>query len=52
MYIKKSNGSSTDPWRTRKVTVDIFELKPLIETDGLRLVKYDSNYLFDITLIP
>ena len=52
IYIKKSNGSSTDPWRTRKVTVDIFELKPLIETDGLRSVKYDSNYLFDIPLIP
>ena len=35
-----------------KVTVDISELKQLIETDCLRSVKYDSNHLFDIPLIP
>ena len=52
MYIKESNGSSTDPSGTPKVTVDISELKPLIETDCFRSVKYDSNYLFDIPLIP
>ena len=52
MYIKKSNGSSTDPWGTLKVRVDISELKPLIGTDCFRSVKYDSNYLFDIPLIP
>ena len=52
MYIKKSNGSSTDPWGTPKVTVKISELKPLIETDYFWWVKYDSNYLFDIPLIP
>ena len=51
IYIKKSNGSSTDPWGT-KVTVEISELKPLIETDCFWWVKYDSNYLFDIPLIP
>ena len=52
MYINKSNGFSTDPWGTPKVTADISELKPLIETDCFRSVKYDSNYLFDIPLIP
>ena len=52
MYKKKSNGSSPDSWGTPKVTVDIFELKPLIETECLRSVKYDLNYLFDIPLIP
>ena len=52
IYIKKSNGSSTDPWRTPKVTVDISELKPSIETDCFQSVKYNSNYLFDIPLIP
>ena len=52
MYIKKSNGSSTDPWGTPKVTVKISQLKPLIETDYFWWVKYDSNYLFDIPLIP
>ena len=35
-----------------KVTVDISESKQLIETDCLRSVKYDSNHLFDIPLIP
>ena len=48
MYIEKSDGSSTDTWGTPKVTVDISELKPLIETDCFRSVKYDSNYLFDM----
>ena len=38
MYIKESNGSSTDPSGTPKVTVDISELKPLIETDCFRSV--------------
>ena len=52
MYIKKINGSSTDTWRAPKVTVYISELKPLIEADCFRSVKYDSNYLFDIPLIP
>ena len=52
MYIKKSNGSSTDPWETRKVTVHTSEFKPLIETNCFRSVKYVSNSLFDIPLIP
>ena len=52
IYIKKSNSSNTDPWGTPKIRVDISELKPLIETDCFRSVKYDSNYLFDIPVIP
>ena len=32
--------------------VDIFELKPLIETDYFPTIKYDSNHLFDIPLTP
>ena len=51
MY-NRSNGSNTDPWGTPKVTVDISELKPLIGTDCFWSVKYDSNYLSDIPLIP
>ena len=52
MYIKKSNCYSTDPWETPKATVEISQLKPLIETDCFWWVKYDSNDLFDIILIP
>ena len=52
MCIKKSSGSNTDPWGTPKVTVDIPKLKPLIETDCFQPVKYDSNCLFCIPLIP
>ena len=33
MYIRKSNGPNTDPGGTPLVMVDIFELKPLIETN-------------------
>ena len=51
MYIKKSNSSSSDSWGTPKVPVDISELRPFIETECFRSVKYDSNYLFDIPLI-
>ena len=52
MYIKKSNRSGTDPSGSLKVRADIFELKLLIETDGFWSVTYDSNYLFDIPLVP
>ena len=32
---------------TLQAMVDIFELKPLIETDCFQSVKYDLNHLFD-----
>ena len=32
---------------TLPAMVDIFELKPLIETDCFQSVKYDLNHLFD-----
>ena len=44
----KSYGPNTDPWGTPLVMVDIFELKPLIETNCFRSIKYDSNHLFHI----
>ena len=52
MYIRKSNGSNTDPWGTPLVMVDVSELKPLIETNCFWSVKYDSNHLLDIPLTP
>ena len=52
MYVRKSNGPNTDPWGTPLVMVDIFELKPLIETNCFRSVKYDSYHLFDIPFTP
>ena len=52
MYIRKSNGPNTDPWETPLEMVDIFELKPLIETNCFWSVKYDSNHSFDIPLTP
>ena len=33
MHIKKSSGPNTLPWGTPQVIVDIFELKPLIDTN-------------------
>ena len=44
MYITKSSPN-TYPRGTPKVMADLFELKPLIKTHCLRLVKYDSNHL-------
>ena len=52
MYIRKSNDSNTDPSGTPQVIVDIYELKPLNQADCFPSVKYDSNHLFDIALIP
>ena len=33
MHIKKSSGPDTLPWGTLQVIVEIFELKPLIDTN-------------------
>ena len=52
MDMRKSNGPNTDPWGTPLVMADMFKLKPLIETNCFRSVKYISNSLFDIPLIP
>ena len=33
MYMKKCSGPNTDFWGTPQVKLDIFELKPLIDTN-------------------
>ena len=50
MYTRKSDVPHTDPWGTPLVMVDIFELKPSIETGCFRSVEFDSNHLLDILL--
>ena len=52
MYIRKSEGPKTDPCGTPHVILEVLDSKPLIDTNCLRFVKYDSNYLLANPRIP
>ena len=52
MYIRKSNGPTTEPGGTPNFMVTSFESTPFIETYCLLSDKYDLNQLLAIPLIP
>ena len=52
MYSKKSKGPKTDPCGTFSVILEVFDAKPLIDTNCLWFAKYDSNHLFANPHIP
>ena len=46
MYNRNSKAPKTDPCGTPQIILKILDAKPFIDTNCLRSVEYDSNYLF------